>query len=199
MRPTATLKRQLQRKLQSAENKRQKSTHATGLAYEQACASALRASGWLVRTTRTSGDFGADLVCRTDGVSMVVQCKAYSKPAGISAVQQAHAAMSHYRTTQAAVMCDAGFTQAARSLAASTGVGLLSSRSAPAPPKRHKINRPNLVPSRQYVGPSTLTRHEFRPPSPPVPRENENLGADALPKPSRSFVQRLWQSFVRIC
>jgi restriction system protein len=47
-------------------------------------------------------------------------------PAGITAVQEAAAARSHYKTDHAVVISQSGYTKAARDLAASTQVVLVT-------------------------------------------------------------------------
>lgn len=96
--------------------------------YEQFCAALLVNNGWRTRMTRKSGDFGADVIATKEGRVLVIQCKQWSKSVGIKAVQEAHAALSHYRATQAAVVTTTDYTTAAKALAKSTGVRLLSHR-----------------------------------------------------------------------
>lgn len=94
--------------------------------YEQFCAALLSNNGWNARLTGKSGDFGADVVATKEDQVLVIQCKQWTQSVGIRAVQEAHAALSHYHATHAAVVTTTGYTAAARSLAKSTGVRLLS-------------------------------------------------------------------------
>ena len=96
-----------------------------GIAYERFCALRLSEAGWAARPTPASGDQGADVIAERDGVRLVVQCKRYGKPVGNAAVQEAAAAARHWSSEMAAVVSNAGFTPAARKLAATTGVLLL--------------------------------------------------------------------------
>ncbi|WP_336485897.1 restriction endonuclease [Methylobacterium nigriterrae] len=96
-----------------------------GVAYEQFCADRLAAAGWRAHATRASGDQGADVVAERDRVRLVVQCKRYAKPVGNAAVQEVAAACRYWSGDMAAVVSNAGFTPAARKLAAATGVLLL--------------------------------------------------------------------------
>ncbi|MBY0258650.1 restriction endonuclease [Methylobacterium sp.] len=96
-----------------------------GIAYERYCAAQLREAGWQARATRASGDQGADIVAEQAGVRLVVQCKRYAKPVGNGAVQEIAAAMPYWSGDMAAVVSNAGFTPAARKLAAAAGVLLL--------------------------------------------------------------------------
>ena len=56
---------------------------------------------------------------------LVIQCKRYAKPVGNGAVQEIAAASQYWSGDMAAVVSNAGFTPAARKLAAATGVLLL--------------------------------------------------------------------------
>ncbi|WP_083250561.1 restriction endonuclease [Acidihalobacter aeolianus] len=94
--------------------------------YEQFCAALLANNGWSVRLTGKTGDFGADVIADKSGHKVVVQCKQWSNSVGVKAVQEAHTAMSHYRADQAIVVTTSGYTRAAKDLAESTGVRLLS-------------------------------------------------------------------------
>jgi len=95
----------------------------TGEEFEDWLAILFRAAGWRVRHTRTTGDFGADLVLGHGAVDeMVVQAKRQGRPVGVAAVQQAAAARLHYGTPEAMVATNSTFTPAAIELAASTGV-----------------------------------------------------------------------------
>ncbi|MCJ2036780.1 restriction endonuclease [Methylobacterium sp. J-068] len=96
-----------------------------GIAYERYCATLLRNTGWLARATQASGDQGADIIAEQAGVRLVVQCKRYAKPVGNGAVQEIVAATQYWSADMAAVVSNAGFTPAARKLAAATGVLLL--------------------------------------------------------------------------
>ena len=79
-----------------------------------------------VTLTRTSGDFGADVVAiAPDKARVCVQCKKYSKPVGISAVQEIHSAKSYYKCERAAVVVSsAGFTKQAIELSEKVNVAL---------------------------------------------------------------------------
>ncbi|MFG5120485.1 restriction endonuclease [Methylorubrum sp. POS3] len=97
----------------------------TPLEFELWCSQVLKELGWQVRTTKTTGDQGADIVAEKDGKSLVIQCKLYSAPVGNKAVQEAYSAQRHYAARASAVVTNAGFTRSAQELAASTGVILM--------------------------------------------------------------------------
>lgn len=73
-----------------------------------------------------TGDFGADVLCTdTGGQKVCVQCKKYSKPVGVSAVQEVIGARGFYGCQRAIVAATTGFTPAARQLAEKNGVELV--------------------------------------------------------------------------
>ena len=81
-----------------------------------------------VSLTRTSGDFGADVIATApDKVRVCVQCKKYSKPVGVSAVQEIHSAKSYYKCERASVVAtSAGFTKQAIQLSEKVNVLLFA-------------------------------------------------------------------------
>jgi len=109
----------------AAEPAEESEAPGDGIAYERFCRSRLEAAGWQARPTPASGDQGADILAEREGFRLVVQCKRYGRPVGNAAVQEASAAARYWGGDAAAVVSNAGFTPAARKLAAATGVHLL--------------------------------------------------------------------------
>ena len=68
-----------------------------------------------VKLTQATGDFGADvLAVAPDNAKICVQCKMYSKPVVVSAIQEIYAAKSYYKCERASVaVTSAGFTRQA--------------------------------------------------------------------------------------
>lgn len=93
--------------------------------YERFCGILLNKSGWRTTETPMTRDFGADIIAYRGSIKMVVQCKRYSKPVGISAIQEVHAAARYYKANDAAVMATSGFTKSAKLLAEKTGTKLI--------------------------------------------------------------------------
>ena len=81
-----------------------------------------------VELTKTSGDFGADvLAVAPDNKKICVQCKMYSKPVGVSAIQEVHAAKSYYKCERATVVVtSAGFTRQAIQISENVDVNLFA-------------------------------------------------------------------------
>lgn len=94
-----------------------------GLQFEQFCAGVLLKNGFeKVEITRTSGDFGVDVLAEKDGVTYAIQCKCYSGNIGNHAVQEAYSGASYYKRMVPAVMTNQYFTEAAKETARETGV-----------------------------------------------------------------------------
>ena len=86
----------------------------------------MRLHGWMfVEQVGQTGDFGADVIARGFMFSkIVVQCKHYSKPVGVKAVQEVNAARQYYGASRAAVATNSTFTKQAKQLAKRCGVEL---------------------------------------------------------------------------
>ncbi|MCP3773813.1 restriction endonuclease [Paenibacillus sp. MZ04-78.2] len=82
--------------------------------------------GYVVKVTRSTGDFGADLIISKEGKKIVVQAKRYSKAVGIKAVQEAQASIAHYNASAAWVVSNNEYTDAAKELARSNNVRLIN-------------------------------------------------------------------------
>ena len=98
----------------------------TGHDYEYVVADYLRSRGYHgVKVTKGSGDFGVDVIATKHGVKYAVQCKLYSSPVGLSAIQEVVAGKACYGCTGAMVVTNSTFTAAAEDLARRNGVILL--------------------------------------------------------------------------
>ena len=102
-----------------------------GHAFENWVASALSGFGWDAQVTKASGDQGIDVVASKFGKKIGLQCKLYSSAIGNRAVQEAFAGKMYYGLDKVGVLSNASFTESAQSLAAATGVLLLSHRDIP--------------------------------------------------------------------
>ncbi len=95
----------------------------SGTEFEDFMAEILHRSGVeVLELTKASGDFGADIIVMHEGERMAVQCKRYSRPIGVKAVQEAVSAKDYYKCTKAAVITNSTFTRQAVELAAESGV-----------------------------------------------------------------------------
>ena len=85
-----------------------------GHEFEYFCAELLQEHGFCdVRVTKGSGDYGVDILAEKDGVSYAVQCKAYTSPVGVKAVQEAYAGRDYYDCMVGAVLTNQYFTKPA--------------------------------------------------------------------------------------
>lgn len=93
-----------------------------GWQFEKYCANLFRKLGYSVRTTKGSGDFGADLILN-DSIS--VQCKLYSNPVGLHALQEVYSSMARYKTTKSCVITNSTFTKQAIEYAHDANIELI--------------------------------------------------------------------------
>lgn len=70
-----------------------------------------------INVTQTSCDFGADVIAEKDDVRFAIQCKRYSAPVGVSAVQEVLASKSLHDCHVACILTNNAFTPAAEELA----------------------------------------------------------------------------------
>lgn len=100
-------------------------TNISPLEFEVCCADYLKLRGWNASTTKSSGDHGADVVAQRMGISVVIQCKKYSKPVGSRAVQEAISGRAFHNAHHAFVISNQTYTNTAQELAEKTNVRLL--------------------------------------------------------------------------
>ena len=82
-----------------------------GHEFEYYCAELLRKKGFIeVEVTKGSGDYGADILAEKDGVTYAIQCKCYTAPIGVKAIQEAHAGRDYYDRMVGAVLTNQYFT-----------------------------------------------------------------------------------------
>lgn len=82
-----------------------------GHEFEYYCADLLQKKGFIeVEVTKGSGDYGADILAEKDGVTYAIQCKCYTTPIGIKAIQEAYAGRDYYDRMVGAVLTNQYFT-----------------------------------------------------------------------------------------
>ena len=82
-----------------------------GHEFEYYCANLLRKKGFIeVEVTKGSGDYGADILAEKDGVTYAIQCKCYTAPIGVKAIQEAYAGRDYYDRMVGAVLTNQYFT-----------------------------------------------------------------------------------------
>ncbi len=93
--------------------------------YERYCAAEMRKAGWTASVTTAVGNQDVDVVAKKDHVRLLLKCKWYTRPVGSNVVQDIDAARGHGAGEIAAVVSNAGYTDAARQLAAANRILLL--------------------------------------------------------------------------
>ncbi len=82
--------------------------------FEYFCAQLLEDCGFIdVEVTRGSGDYGVDILAEKDGITYAIQCKRYTGPVGVEAIQQVYAGKDFYDRMVGAVITNQYFTAAA--------------------------------------------------------------------------------------
>nr|WP_254901859.1 restriction endonuclease [Thalassobacillus devorans] len=97
-----------------------------GLQFEEYLAVLFKNHGYKTEVTKSSGDYGADLILKKDNTKTVVQAKRYKKNVGIKAVQEIHASKNYYKADEAWVVTNSDFTNPAKDLAKSNQVKLVN-------------------------------------------------------------------------
>ena len=97
----------------------------TGEAFEEFLQVLLKARGYKVSLTTTTGDYGADLILSTNDKKIAVQAKRYNSKVGITAVQEIVSAKRYYGADECWVITNNFFTAPALTLASSNDVNLI--------------------------------------------------------------------------
>lgn len=101
------------------------SAKMSGEEYEKYVADRLAEKGFYnIRLTPSSGDYGVDILAEKGGVKYAFQCKRYSSPVGVKAVQEVYAGCRKYCMEQPVVVTNSSFTPNAKTLADDLGVSL---------------------------------------------------------------------------
>lgn len=85
-----------------------------GLQFEYYCADLLKDQGFTeVEVTKSSGDYGVDILAEKEGITYAIQCKRYNAPVGVKAIQEAYAGRDYYDRMVGCVLTNQYFTQPA--------------------------------------------------------------------------------------
>ncbi len=97
-----------------------------GHQFEYACADILKANGYKhVEVTRSSGDFGVDVIAEKDKVRYAIQCKRYNHKLDNTPIQEVVGGLAYYQCDKGAVMTNQYFTEPAKQLAQVNDIELL--------------------------------------------------------------------------
>lgn len=79
--------------------------------FEYFCADLLEKRGYKdVEVTTGSRDYGIDILAQKEGITFAIQCKCYSTPVGVKAVQEAYAGRDYYDCMVGVVLTNQQFT-----------------------------------------------------------------------------------------
>lgn len=79
--------------------------------FELFCAGLLEKRGYQnVEVTTGSRDYGVDILAEKEGITFAIQCKCYSAPVGVKAVQEAYAGRDYYDCMVGVVLANQCFT-----------------------------------------------------------------------------------------
>ncbi len=93
--------------------------------YEEYIKTLLHNGGFVAKRTRSSGDYGVDVLATKGGASFAVQCKLFNRPVGVKAVQEVVSGRIFYKADYAIVVSNNSFTPAAQTLARKLDVTLV--------------------------------------------------------------------------
>lgn len=97
----------------------------SGLEFEQLLADRFRRFGFAVTLTKSSGDYGADLIVEaSSGTKVAVQAKRFKSKVNLKAVQEVVASIRHYAADFGIVIASSGFFPSAVELARTNQVEL---------------------------------------------------------------------------
>lgn len=99
--------------------------------YRQRCVKSLGEAGWQARMSFPAGGLTADIIAKRDGRLLTIQCRPSTQPLESVVVQEALIVRRAQDANLAAVVSNAGYTKAARSFAAASGVRLLHETELP--------------------------------------------------------------------
>ncbi|WP_416150250.1 restriction endonuclease [Salipaludibacillus sp. HK11] len=97
----------------------------SGIQFEKYLKLIFEQKGYKAQNTKTTGDFGADLILKKGDKKIIIQAKRYNSRVGIKAVQEAVSAVQYYKATEAWVVTNNEFTGAAIELARANKVRLI--------------------------------------------------------------------------
>lgn len=104
------------------------SSYLKGTEFEMEVYRIYKSLGYDVVITSATGDFGVDIIARSNSEKIGVQCKNLSSPVGVDAVMQIHSGGKFYDCTRYCIITTKGYTDAAEEMANKLGVEILVHR-----------------------------------------------------------------------
>lgn len=106
-----------------SDQEKEKEDIQTGQDFEKYMANLLIKLGYEnVELTRSTGDFGVDILAEREKIKYAIQCKYYSSPVGNKAVQEVFTGKTYYNANIGIVVTNNTFTPAAEEQAKASGV-----------------------------------------------------------------------------
>ena len=164
----------------------------TGIEYEHYVAKYLKSIGYRdVQVTKSSGDYGVDITAKKGLHSYAIQCKYYSNPVSVDAVQQVYSGMKYYNCDKAMVVTNNSFTKSAVELSKSNGVKLISNVK---PIFYRKKKEKPIISSIQNN--NTVTEDKLIKEFSPIVSNNEAKSIEIKPAENKNYVKKddLFQS-----
>lgn len=127
----------------------------TGEELELAVKEIYARNGYKTNLTRSTGDYGVDVIAYKGNEILAIQTKRYTKPVGVKAVQEVASGYQYYKATKPLVITNSTFTENARTLADTLGVELIDRKklakmwAEALPPKAPPIFDPNEYSAKQ--------------------------------------------------
>ena len=116
----------------------------SGFDFENYSAELLNANGFeKIKVTKASGDFGVDIIAYKDDIKYSIQCKKYSSPVGIRAVQEVITSKAINDSHVAVVLTNNSFTKSAKILAEKNNVLLWGREKLDELISNYKLNQKN--------------------------------------------------------
>lgn len=97
-----------------------------GVEFELFLKEVFESRGDKVELTRTTGDFGVDLIVSHSGQRIAIQVKGTKSKVGVDAIQEAFTGMAYYQCTSCIVITNSDFTRQAKELSARTHCRLIN-------------------------------------------------------------------------
>lgn len=98
----------------------------SGYDFEEYCIKVLANAGFYnIQHTKLSGDFGIDIIAERNGMKIGIQCKRYSSPVGVKAVQEAISGSVYYGCSVPMVLSNQDYTPQAIRMAHRTNALLM--------------------------------------------------------------------------
>jgi hypothetical protein len=101
------------------------SASSKGQGFEVSISRLYESLGYRVALTKTSGDFGVDIIAESNLEKIAIQCKNYESLVGVDAIMQAYSGGRFHDCSRYCVVTTSGFTEPAREMADKLGVEVL--------------------------------------------------------------------------